>query len=113
MLATIPVELIENGQRLRDLSEATVEALMNSIGDVGLLNPITVYRRKLFNGGNQVEGYGLVAGLHRKTACERLGLVEIDPGLGEVVLRALQRVLHVFVGFDVAKTLRNVVHRCF
>ena len=42
MLATIPVELIENGQRLRDLSEATVEALMNSIGDLGLLNPTTV-----------------------------------------------------------------------
>lgn len=78
MLATIPVELIENGQRLRDLSEATVTALVNSIGDIGLLNPITVYPRKLFRGGNQVDGYGLVAGLHRKTACERLGLVEIE-----------------------------------
>lgn len=81
MLATIPVDMIENGQRLRDLSEATVEALMNSIGDVGLLNPITVYRRKLFHGGNQVDGYGLVAGLHRKTACERLGLVEIEANI--------------------------------
>lgn len=78
MLATIPVELIENGQRLRELSEATVAALVNSIGDVGLLNPITVYPRKLFRGGNQIDGYGLVAGLHRKTACERLGLVEIE-----------------------------------
>lgn len=78
MLATIPVDLIENGQRLRDLSEATVEALVNSIGDVGLLNPVTVYPRKLFRGGNQIDGYGLVAGLHRKTACERLGLVEIE-----------------------------------
>jgi ParB family chromosome partitioning protein len=37
-----------------------------------------VYPRKLFRGGNQVDGYGLVAGLHRKTACERLGLVEIE-----------------------------------
>lgn len=78
MLATIPLDLIENGQRLRDISEATVTALVNSIGDVGLLNPITVYPRKLFRGGNQVEGYGLVAGLHRKTAYERLGLVEIE-----------------------------------
>lgn len=81
MLATIPIDLIENGQRLRDLSEATVEALVNSIGDVGLLNPITVYRRKLFHGGNQVDGYGLVAGLHRKTACDRLGLVEIEANI--------------------------------
>jgi len=78
MLATIPVDMIENGQRLRELSEATVTTLVNSIGDVGLLNPVTVYRRKLFRGGNQVDGYGLVAGLHRKTAYERLGLVEIE-----------------------------------
>lgn len=78
MLATIPLELIENGQRLRDISEAQVSALMNSIGDVGLMNPITVYPRKLYQGGNAVEGYGLIAGLHRKTACERLGLVEIE-----------------------------------
>lgn len=84
MLATIPLDQIENGQRLRDLSEAQVEALMNSIGDVGLINPITVYRRTLFNGGNAVEGYGLVAGLHRKTACERLGLVEIEANILEL-----------------------------
>jgi ParB family chromosome partitioning protein len=81
MLATIPLDAIDNGQRLRDLSEATVIALVNSIGDVGLLNPITVYRRQLFRGGNNVEGYGLVAGLHRKTACERLGLVEIEANI--------------------------------
>lgn len=81
MLATIPIELIENGQRLRQISEAAVAALVNSIGDVGLLNPITVYRRKLFVGGNQIDGYGLVAGLHRKTACERLGLVEIEANI--------------------------------
>lgn len=81
MLATIPLELVENGTRLRDLSEATVASLVNSIADVGLLNPITVYRRTLFRGGNQVEGYGLVAGLHRKTAYERLGLVEIEANI--------------------------------
>lgn len=78
MLATIPLNMIENGQRLRDISEAQVSALMNSIGDVGLMNPITVYPRKLYQGGNAVDGYGLIAGLHRKTACERLGLVEIE-----------------------------------
>lgn len=84
MLATIPLDLIEDGQRLRDLSEATVVALVNSIGDVGLLNPITVYPRKLFRGGNQIDGYGLVAGLHRKVACERLGLVEIEANVVEL-----------------------------
>lgn len=81
MLATLPLDMIEDGQRLRSISEAQVEALVNSIGDVGLLNPITVYRRKLLRGGEWVDGYGLVAGLHRKTACERLGLVEIEANI--------------------------------
>lgn len=78
MLATVPLDLIENGQRLRDISEAHVASLINSIADVGLLNPITVYPTKLMRAGNWVEGYGLIAGLHRKTACERLGLAEIE-----------------------------------
>jgi ParB family chromosome partitioning protein len=81
MLATLPIDLIENGQRLRGISEVQVQSLVNSIGDVGLLNPISVYRRKLLRGGEWVEGYGLVAGLHRKTACERLGLVEIEANI--------------------------------
>lgn len=81
MLATIPVAFIEPGQRLRGVSEAQVAALVNSIADVGLLNPITVYPRKLFRSGAEVDGYGLVAGLHRLTAYERLGLVEIEANI--------------------------------
>jgi hypothetical protein len=81
MLATIPVDMIENGQRLREVSEAQVVALMDSIAQVGLLNPITVYPRQLYRGGVQVDGYGLIAGLHRKTACERLGLVEVEANI--------------------------------
>jgi ParB family chromosome partitioning protein len=78
MMATIPLDLIDDGQRLRGISEAQVEALVNSIADIGLLNPISVYRRKLMRAGAWVDGYGLIAGLHRKTAYERLGLAEID-----------------------------------
>lgn len=78
MLAMIPVDMIENGQRLRAISEAQVASLINSIADVGLLNPITVYPRQLYRGGVAVDGYGLIAGLHRKTAYERLGLAEIE-----------------------------------
>jgi len=81
MLATIPVDMIENGQRLREVSEAQVVALMDSIAQVGLLNPITVYPRQLYRGGVQVDGYGLIAGLHRKTACERLGLAEVEANI--------------------------------
>jgi len=76
-LATIPVDMIEPGQRLRGLSEAQVVGLMNSIGDVGLLNPITVCAREIVRGGMMVQGYGLVAGAHRLEAVTRLGLVDI------------------------------------
>lgn len=78
MLATISIDMIDDGQRLRDISEAQVASLVNSIGDVGLLNPITVFPKKVLRGASWVDGYGLIAGLHRKTACERLGLVEIE-----------------------------------
>lgn len=81
MQAAIQVDLIDNGQRLRDISEATVASLINSIGDVGLLNPITVFPKKVLRAGNWIEGYGLIAGLHRKTAYERLGLVEIEANI--------------------------------
>lgn len=81
MLATVPLDLIENGQRLRDISEATVASLINSIADVGLLNPITLFPKKVLRGGTWVDGYGLIAGLHRKTAYERLGLVEIEANI--------------------------------
>lgn len=81
MLSMIPVDMIENGQRLRDISEAQIASLINSIADVGLLNPITVYPRQLYRGGVQVDGYGLIAGLHRKTAYERLGLAEIEANI--------------------------------
>jgi ParB family chromosome partitioning protein len=78
MLATISIDMIDDGQRLRDISEAQVATLVNSIGDIGLLNPITVFPKKVLRGASWVDGYGLIAGLHRKTACERLGLAEIE-----------------------------------
>lgn len=81
MLSVVPIEQIYVGQRLRGVSEAQVASLANSIADVGLLNPITVYRRTGNGGAGATEGYGLIAGLHRKTACERLGLVEIEANI--------------------------------
>lgn len=78
MLATVPTELITTGTRLRDVSEAQVETLVNSIADIGLLNPLTVYRRKVISNGLSVDGYGLVAGAHRLEAINRLGLAEVD-----------------------------------
>lgn len=66
----IRVADIETGQRLRQIDEAQVGRLENSILEVGLLNPITVYAI------DEVM-FGLVAGAHRLEAYKRTGHDEI------------------------------------
>lgn len=68
---TIPIERVVVGERLRRLGELSMARLMDSIKEVGLINPITV-------GEETEDGYPLVAGMHRLEACRRLGLTEID-----------------------------------
>lgn len=88
-LATIQIDKIETGQRLRDISPAQVEALAASIAEVGLLHPISVFQRKIIRGGISSDGYGLVAGAHRLEACRSLGLVEVEASV--VALSELER----------------------
>lgn len=68
---TIPIERVVIGERLRRAGDQQVGRLMNSIREVGLINPVTV-------GEETEDGYLLVAGLHRLEACKRLGHTEID-----------------------------------
>jgi ParB family chromosome partitioning protein len=63
--------------RLRQVDPAQVKALAESIKEVGLLNPITVYRREIIRNGQPADGYGLVAGAHRLEACKSLGWSEV------------------------------------
>lgn len=88
-LANIQIDQIEVGTRLRAISEAQVEVLIASIGDVGLLNPITVFPCDLIRSGVRSKGFGLVAGAHRLEACKRLGLVDIPAQV--VALTDLER----------------------
>lgn len=88
-LAVIDIDKIETGRRLRQVGDAKVEMLANSIADVGVLNPITVYRRAVIRSGVSVEGYGLIAGLHRMQACQKLGLTDVPAHI--VDLSELQR----------------------
>jgi ParB family transcriptional regulator, chromosome partitioning protein len=74
---TVDVGLISTLGRLRSTDAAQVKALAESIKEVGLLNPITVYRREIIRDGQPVEGYGLVAGAHRLEACKILGWQEV------------------------------------
>lgn len=77
MSAAIPIPLVCRGERIRAVVDAKVEALIASIGDCGLLNPITVAPCPTVIGGRAQDGYLLIAGLHRLEAMVRMGATEI------------------------------------
>ncbi len=74
----LEIQKINVGARARPVTDARVDALINSIADVGLLNPITVVREIVIHGGRSVEGYTLIAGAHRLEAMRRRGDTEIE-----------------------------------
>ena len=74
----LEIQEINVGARARPVSDVRVAALMNSIADVGLLNPVTVIKEMVIRGGQSVEGYTLVAGAHRLEAMRRRGDAEIE-----------------------------------
>ncbi|RTM07431.1 MAG: hypothetical protein EKK31_11760 [Hyphomicrobiales bacterium] len=69
MLRELPIDQIHARADARLIDEATVGGLVDSIGTIGLINPIRV--RAV---GDQWE---VVAGHHRLAACKRLGLADI------------------------------------
>lgn len=73
----VPVGRVSTRSRLRAVDEAQVKALAESIAEVGLLNPITVYRCEVVFNGQTVDGFGLVAGAHRLEAVKSLGWPQI------------------------------------
>lgn len=77
MTGSIPTALVDYSGRLRDADPAKVKAIAASIKEVGLLNPITVYSRPILRAGQDVDGFGLIAGMHRLRACQSLGWTEI------------------------------------
>ena len=74
----LKIQKINVEARVRPIADARVNTLINSIDDVGLLNPITVVKEMVIHGGQRVEGYTLVAGAHRLEAMRRLGHAEIE-----------------------------------
>ncbi|MBW4671221.1 MAG: ParB N-terminal domain-containing protein [Cyanomargarita calcarea GSE-NOS-MK-12-04C] len=66
-MSSVPIDEIKIGANRRPLSDDTVTELMKSIDANGLLNPITIDRKR-----------NLIAGLHRLTACKQLGLKKIE-----------------------------------
>ena len=63
--------------RLRKADPKQVAGIAESIKEVGLLNPITVVPGRVIFNGQKIDGYQLVAGLHRLEACKSLGWADI------------------------------------
>ena len=70
MIRDVPIDRIHVRADARAVDDATINGLIDSISAVGLINPIRV--RSV--GDDQWE---VVAGVHRLSACQRLGLAEI------------------------------------
>jgi len=70
MSRELPTDQIDMRADARAIDLASVDALADSIGAVGLINPIRV---RASNGRWEV-----IAGSHRLAACRKLGLVEIE-----------------------------------
>lgn len=66
-MSIVAIDKIKVGLNRRPLNTGKVEELMESIKANGLLNPITVD-----------QDLNLIAGLHRLTACDKLGLDQIE-----------------------------------
>lgn len=77
----VPIASIKVGNRILDLKEKRVLELVKSIKEVGgLIHPIAVYEGQFIRENDTVylDGFGLIAGLHRLEACKRLGKTEIE-----------------------------------
>jgi ParB family transcriptional regulator, chromosome partitioning protein len=68
-ITELPVEDIQIGYRLRDVSEAEVDALISLIEEFGQTTPILVRKKK--------SGFFLVDGMHRLEATKRVGIATI------------------------------------
>ncbi len=132
----IGLEQIVIGPRLREVDEAAVKQLAESMDRIGLQNPVQVrhnfgidpetgeYERDLDKGG-----YALVAGAHRVEAARRLGwgrieafvlddpspdelaLVEVDENLVRAELTPLDRGRFVARREELHKNLHPEVHQ--
>lgn len=69
MLAELPIDRVFLRQDARAIDVSAVSGLVESIGTVGLINPIRVRAKD--------DQWEVIAGAHRLTACKELGLAEI------------------------------------
>ena len=91
----LPLEFIVPASYARPLSETAVEALMDSIERIGLLQPILVVASKITR-GVLCDGWRIVAGHHRVEAHRRLGRTHIEA----IVIDAAQHIETELIEID-------------
>lgn len=91
----LPLEYIVSASYARPISETAVEALMDSIGRLGLLQPILVVASKITR-GVLCDGWRIVAGHHRAEAHRRLGRTHIEA----IVIGAAQHIETELIEID-------------
>lgn len=110
MISTIRLDSIESSTLARPLIAGSIDALAESIGNIGLIQPITVMPCAKYRDGQKVEAFRVVAGHHRVAAMRKIGwpecsarvlpdstsalaaeLMEIDENLCRAELSAAQR----------------------
>jgi ParB-like chromosome segregation protein Spo0J len=68
-ITTLPIELLRRRADARKINDGALSSLAESIEEIGLINPIRVRRVG--------EGYEVIAGSHRLSACDLVGLRNI------------------------------------
>ncbi|SNY95538.1 ParB N-terminal domain-containing protein [Halomonas sp. hl-4] len=76
-VASVPLRRV-NLSESRPTIPDTVNALSRSLEELGLIQPITVRKAPVYDGGIYVDGYMVVAGNHRVAAARALGWEEIE-----------------------------------
>lgn len=71
------VSHIFNRADARRIDKGAVSALMSSIADVGIINPLRVRPARRIVDGDMTDAYEVVAGHHRLAAARKLGLVDV------------------------------------
>lgn len=76
MISTIRLDCIESSTLARPLIAGSIDALAESISNIGLIQPITVVPCAKYRDGQKVEAFRLVAGHHRVAAMRKIGWAE-------------------------------------
>lgn len=73
----IETRLLGTRRDARQPNEAVVRGLIDSIAEIGLVNPLRVRARRHYVDGFEADGFEIIAGSHRFRACLKLGLAEV------------------------------------